>query len=719
MNCCKYIVKNIGNSAANINFKKCDDKVWYYEFNIEPNEIKEIWLEINSYSTEFDTIEILSSDCNYPDFVVSPTHSGTPPVTPSNTATPPVTPTNTQTPTFTPTPSVTGTPPVTPTFTPTPTTIPEDLKLTFDVFFDDISFYISNLTSVNFTMTVDWGDGTPNSTYTGSDSYSTFHTYNAIGIYTAVVTFNNRTQIRNLSVQSMPLIDIKGLEGFPSLTTLYLNGNQLSGFTPQHPLSSYLELINLDDNQLLTTFNPVYPLSNHLLQLELNNSSIFNFNPTHPLPTSLLYFDISYNPLTAFTPTQLLPSSLNYLYLNNCSLTTETLQDTLDYLDTITWTNPNNMYLQDQTTNACIPYSYPAYQNLISDGWGINAQLCVLNLLFDNISNANTMVGNSSNVNDWNTFFDLPTFGLPFSGVTVSGNTVSLLGGWNIVLQPQLFSDNPWLLEFNDYGGVVIGLSEESFGGPLGTSSLEKTYLPGVTYSLGLDGFSTYGNFGRCHNLTDAYLPKLQILGVNIFSYCDSLTGLTLNFNNITETNYGEFLSATGIANLNLPNLIYGGLGSFANMNCSFTLPSLIDAGYQCFANNTTSVFNLPSLETIGSYCFQDCQNTTSFNLPSLISAGDYSFTSCYNNTTFNFPSLTGCGEWCFYDCRSATTFNLNSIVNLGPTTGDDNVFNVINTYDNLVTITIPTSILTCNSGLPDGDIIYLTGNNTTTIITV
>jgi len=718
MNCCKYIVKNTSDLIANINFKKCDDKVWYYEFDIEPNEIKEVWLEINSYSTEFDTVEILSTDCNYTNIVVSPTHSGTPPVTPSNTPTPSITGTPPVTPTHTPTPSVTGTPPVTPTHTPTPTTIPENLKLIFNVSFDDVSFYVRNLTSVNFNMTVDWGDGTPNDTFTGTDNYTPYHTYNAIGVFTAIVTFSNRTQITTFSVQNMPLIDVKGLEGFPSLRTLYLNENQLTGFTPQHPLSSVLELINLDDNQVLSTFDPSYPLSNILTQLELRGNAISDFNPTQPLPLSLEILDLSFNPLSAFTPTQILPSNIGFLYLNNCSLTNDTIKNTLDYLDNITWNNVNNMYFQDQTTNSCIPYSYPAYQNLIYEGWGITAEFCYLNLLFDDITNANILVGDSSDVNDWNTFFELPTFGTLFSGVTVSGNTVSLLGGLNIQIKPQLFTDYVPLLKVHDYGEVITGLGEESFGGSLGISGLEEVYLPGVTYSLGLDGYSTYGNFGRCHNLTDAYLPKLEVLGVNIFSYCDSLTGLTLNFNNITETRFGEFLGTSSLSTLSLPNLTYGGLVSFANMNCDFNFPSLVEA-YQSFTNNTTSTFDFPLLETAGSYCFVDCNNVTSFYLPSLITAGDYTFTSCYNNTTFNFPSLTGCGEWCFYDCRSATTFNLQSIINLGPTTGDDNVFDVINTNNNQVTITIPSSILTCDGGLPDGDIIYLTGNNPTTIITV
>ena len=111
----------------------------------------------------------------------------------------------------------------------------------------------------------------------------------------------------------------------------------------------------------------------------------------------------------------------------------------LDYLDTISWSAPANMAFQNQTTGACIPWSYPSYQSLISDGWSITADSCYLDLLFNDIANADSLVGDSTHVNDWNTFFDLPTFGEPFSGVAVNGNTVSLLGGLNISIKSHLF----------------------------------------------------------------------------------------------------------------------------------------------------------------------------------------------------------------------------------------------------------------------------------------
>ena len=56
-----------------------------------------------------------------------------------------------------------------------------------------------------------------------------------------------------------------------------------------------------------------------------------------------------------------------------------------------------------------------------------------LKITFDNISNANALVGNSSSLSNWNTFFNLPTYGNPFVKVSVNGNEVSLIGVTGVI----------------------------------------------------------------------------------------------------------------------------------------------------------------------------------------------------------------------------------------------------------------------------------------------
>jgi hypothetical protein len=61
--------------------------------------------------------------------------------------------------------------------------------------------------------------------------------------------------------------------------------------------------------------------------------------------------------------------------------------------------------------------------------------------MFTDISFANGLVGDATNVNDWNTYLDLPVNGTPFTSVNVSGNEVALYGGELITLKSQAFAN--------------------------------------------------------------------------------------------------------------------------------------------------------------------------------------------------------------------------------------------------------------------------------------
>ena len=233
--------------------------------------------------------------------------------------------------------------------------------------------------------------------------------------------------------------------------------------------------------------------------------------------------------------------------------------------------------------------------------------LPALRLLFDNIENVNLVIGDASNVNDWNTYFDLPAYGSPFTSVIVVGNEVQLLGGSNIVIKQSLFDQiddlGTSLLEVNDEAGVVIEMEYGAFG---------------------------YDTYNGCPNLTSVNLPNVTIAGDGVFLDCGSLV---------------------------------------------------------------------------------------SINLPNLIVAGNFCFSGCDSLTTIELPNLTTAGSTFFIYCNSLTTINLPSCTNLGGTVGDDGVFLYIT--GNNITLTVPSALMTCDAGNPDGDIVYLQANNTVTVITV
>ena len=107
----------------------------------------------------------------------------------------------------------------------------------------------------------------------------------------------------------------------------------------------------------------------------------------------------------------------------------------------------------------------------------------------------------------------------------------------------------------------------------------------------------------------------------------------------------------------------------------------------------------------------------TGFSLSSLTTAGIHCFDGCNSVSNFDLPSLTTAGTDCFRDCYNVTGFSLPNIINLGGSVGDNDVFNGIS--GNNINLTIPSSLMTCNGGNPDGDIQYLQANNTVNITTV
>ena len=114
MACSKYILTNTGSTIVTFNYRRCDDSMWQYQVELEPNQVKNIWLLNNTYSTANTTI-VVENEGAFPPVGPTPTPTPTPSVTPTFTTTPTNTPTNTQTPTNT------GTPTPTPTNTQTPT----------------------------------------------------------------------------------------------------------------------------------------------------------------------------------------------------------------------------------------------------------------------------------------------------------------------------------------------------------------------------------------------------------------------------------------------------------------------------------------------------------------------------------------------------------------------------------------------------------------------
>lgn len=101
----------------------------------------------------------------------------------------------------------------------------------------------------------------------------------------------------------------------------------------------------------------------------------------------------------------------------------------------------------------------------------------------------------------------------------------------------------------------------------------------------------------------------------------------------------------------------------------------------------------------------------------SVIEAHESSFENSINLQNLTLPECVFIGAYALGSCTAMATCYLPKCTNLGGTVGNDSVFNAIT--GSTITLTIPTSLMTCDGGNPDGDIATLDGTNSVTIVTV
>jgi uncharacterized protein (TIGR02145 family) len=259
----------------------------------------------------------------------------------------------------------------------------------------------------------------------------------------------------------------------------------------------------------------------------------------------------------------------DYIPFNEC--------DDLHSFSNIEWANLE--------TAGCCPYDNDWSNVPMAQPTG---EACpALELTFDDI--ANVPVADASSVSDWNTFFDLPTNGSPFTSVEVIGNMVRLIGGSEITIADDLFNQDGYLIGINDSSNCIIAVGNSSFW-----------------YS----------------SLSVANFPACVIVGNAAFAYTNCV--------------------------FNMVNLVTAGDGSFQECyNSGFSFPELQNIGYNCFADcYEVPSFSLPKLKNItGDSNFVNCESCEEFNFPELLSINAYEFLNCISATSFYLPKCTSIGQ--------------------------------------------------------------------------
>jgi len=231
-----------------------------------------------------------------------------------------------------------------------------------------------------------------------------------------------------------------------------------------------------------------------------------------------------------------------------------------------------------------------------------------LKLTFNNIENAALLVGDVNDVNDWNTFFDLPTLGSPFTSLNVVGNEVELIGGSNIKVKPGLMYNEgyQYLTSIIDTGCITsVGGDAFSY-----CELLTDVDLPECTIVYGYEDSpnNDYGGFGECINLVNINIPKLVTIGS--YAMTNNIS-TSINFPLLTTVQGNStFASCLNVTSINIPSCISLGLNVGNNSvfvgiggnNITLTVPAALmtcDAGnpdgdiVYLQANNTVTIITV------------------------------------------------------------------------------------------------------------------------------
>ena len=228
----------------NFNYRRCDDSLWEYQVELNPNQTKNIWVINGTYtiSPVYTSSVSLINQGAFPPISETATPTPTPSVTPSNTPTGTAavtpTPTNTQTPTNTETPTntPTGTAAVTPTptntgtadVTPTPTNTNTPSQTPTD------TPTVTNTSTPTETPTVTPTPTSPLqsfSVFSGTTSNGACEAGLSVTIYAFNPLFDQNTQFYTTSTAEV-LSDMTGFfSDGTSVTQLASNGSQIGVFT--------------------------------------------------------------------------------------------------------------------------------------------------------------------------------------------------------------------------------------------------------------------------------------------------------------------------------------------------------------------------------------------------------------------------------------------------------------------------------------------------------
>ena len=199
-------------------------------------------------------------------------------------------------------------------------------------------------------------------------------------------------------------------------------------------------------------------------------------------------------------------------------------------------------------------------------------------------------------------------------------------------------------------------------------SSLTSITIPESVTSIGYNAFSV------CSALTSITIPNsVTSIGDEAFRDCSSLTSATIG-NSVTSIGYGAFERCSSLASITIPESVKS-IGSF--YNCS-SLTTVVWNAIICDHSNDGYIFaNCPitsitfgeNVKIIPNYICNGLNLLTSVTIPeSVTSIGSWVFSDCSALTSVSIGnSVTSIGDYAFYGCSALTSVTIpESVTSIG-----------------------------------------------------
>ena len=211
-----------------------------------------------------------------------------------------------------------------------------------------------------------------------------------------------------------------------------------------------------------------------------------------------------------------------------------------------------------------------------------------------------------------------------------------------------------------------------------GTEGLEYTLSQDESYYI-VSGIGTA-------TTKDIVIPSIYndlpvaAIGDSAFSYCDSLTDITISYG-VTSIGNAAFNGCTSLASIAIPDSVIS-ISGFAFYNCSSLEYNTYDNALYLGNENNPYVVLIKAVNNDITGCqinnktkiiyigaFSGCTSLKSITLPdNMTSIGDCTFSGCTSLTSITIPDgVTSIGDWAFSVCESLGSITIsNTVTSIG-----------------------------------------------------